>query len=125
MRKAEYKVVSVEEEKSIIHHEETFENGELVLGAWDEEIVKEIPVMGIVYTDITKEEAMTLPIVDEWDDFTDMSYAEIVEYLIRKRYSLSEELSILRQRDTKADEFNEYNSYADECKTRAKEISNA
>jgi hypothetical protein len=45
-----------------------------------------------------------------------------VECLIRKKYSLSEELAILRQRDEKLTEFAEYNSYAEECKAKAKEI---
>lgn len=48
------------------------------------------------------------------------SYDERVELLIRERYSLSQELAIQRQRDTKVEEFNEYFSYCEECKTRAK-----
>lgn len=39
-----------------------------------------------------------------------------IEQLIRKRYSVSDELAILRQRDTKPDEFAEYNAYAEQCK---------
>ncbi len=35
--------------------------------------------------------------------------------LIRKKYSVDEELAILRQKDTKPDKFNEYFSYASEC----------
>ena len=42
--------------------------------------------------------------------------------LIRRQYSLSEELAILRQRDSKADEFTEYNTFAEECKKTADEI---
>ena len=47
-------------------------------------------------------------------------YEELVEALIREKYSLSEELSLLRQRDTKTEEFAEYNSYAEKCKIEAK-----
>lgn len=47
-------------------------------------------------------------------------YGELVERLIRKKYSLSEELAILRQRDTKPDEYAEYNDYAEQCKAEAK-----
>lgn len=47
-------------------------------------------------------------------------YPILVERYIREKYSLSAELAILRQRDTKAEEFAEYNSYAEECKVRAK-----
>ena len=35
---------------------------------------------------------------------------------IRTRYSLNEELAILRQRDDKPLKFAEYNSYVEECK---------
>lgn len=47
-------------------------------------------------------------------------YMEYVDRLIRRRYSVSAELAILRQRDSKPEEFAEYNAYAEECKARAK-----
>lgn len=50
------------------------------------------------------------------------AYENLVESYIRERYSLSAELAILRQRDTKPEEFAEYNAYAEECKARAKEL---
>lgn len=46
----------------------------------------------------------------------------IVDALIRDRYSLSQELSILRQRDTKPEEYSEYNDYAEGCKRIADSI---
>lgn len=49
-------------------------------------------------------------------------YALLVERYIRQKYSLSAELAILRQRDTKPEEFAEYNAYAEQCKAKAKEI---
>ena len=48
-------------------------------------------------------------------------YENLVEILIRKKYSLSNELSLLRQRDSKIDEFNAYNAYVEESKRMAKE----
>lgn len=51
-----------------------------------------------------------------------LSYEEKVEMLIRQRYSISAEFAILRQRDTKPEEFAEYNAYAEECKIEAKRI---
>ena len=50
------------------------------------------------------------------------NYGELVDRYIREKYSLSAELSILRQRDTKPEEFAEYNAYAEQCKVKAKEI---
>ena len=47
-------------------------------------------------------------------------YNEKVNDKIRAKYSISQEFAILRQRDTKPDEFNEYNAYCEQCKAEAK-----
>lgn len=49
------------------------------------------------------------------------TYEEIVVQLIREKYTIDDELAILRQRDSKPEEFAEYNAYCEECKTKAKE----
>ena len=50
--------------------------------------------------------------------------AEIVKR-IRKTYSLNQELAIHRQKDTKPEEFAEYNAYVEQCKSEVKkEIEN-
>ena len=46
-------------------------------------------------------------------------YGERVNSLIRKRYTLSEELAILRRRDSAPEEFAAYHAYAEECKAHA------
>ncbi len=51
-----------------------------------------------------------------------MSYSTTVSSLIRKRYSVNDELAILRQRDSKPDEFAEYNTYCEQCKAKAKSL---
>lgn len=40
--------------------------------------------------------------------------------LIREKYTIDEELAILRQRDTKPTEFAEYNAYAEQCKAKVR-----
>lgn len=50
----------------------------------------------------------------------EIEYSALVDKLIRNKYSISNELAILRQRDTKPDEFAEYNAYVEQCKTYAK-----
>lgn len=47
-------------------------------------------------------------------------YEKTVEMNIRRTYSLSQELAILRQRDSKPEEYAEYNAYCEECKAQAK-----
>ncbi len=49
-----------------------------------------------------------------------ISYDELVDSKIRARYTASQEFAILRQRDTKPDEFAEYNAYCEQCKAEAK-----
>ena len=49
------------------------------------------------------------------------TYEERVVELIRLRYDVNAELAILRQRDSKPEEFAEYNTYCEECKLQAKE----
>lgn len=43
-------------------------------------------------------------------------YKQRIVNLVRERYSVDDELAIQRQRDVKVDEFNEYNSYVENCK---------
>lgn len=47
-------------------------------------------------------------------------YGNQVNDLIRRRYSLSEELAILRQKDEKPDEYRAYFAFCEECKAKAK-----
>ena len=51
---------------------------------------------------------------------TTIDYPQLVENKIRTRYSVSAELAILRQRDTKPEEFAEYNAFCELCKAEAK-----
>ena len=51
---------------------------------------------------------------------TTIDYPKLVENKIRTKYSVSAELAILRQRDTKPEEFAEYNAYCEQCKAQAK-----
>ena len=60
------------------------------------------------------EEVEEVPVLDE------IPYEEQVVAKIRERYSIDDELAILRQRDTKPDEFEAYNAYAESCKKEAR-----
>lgn len=56
--------------------------------------------------------------------YTQGDYKHIVVEKIRERYSIDEEFAVQRQRYTKAEEFEEYNSYCEECKAWARGICN-
>ena len=49
------------------------------------------------------------------------TYEERVVELIRERYSIDDEIAILRQKDTKQDEYQAWYDYCEECKAQAKE----
>lgn len=74
-----------------------YRDGQIV---YEYEAIPEIP-----------EEEMPIP---------EISYKEQVVNKIRERYSVDDELAILRQRDTKPDEFEAYNAYAESCKEEAR-----
>jgi len=48
------------------------------------------------------------------------SYKDRVEARIRERYSVSDELAILRQKDKKPEEYAEYYAYVENCKAKEK-----
>ena len=47
-------------------------------------------------------------------------YESEVNARIREKYTLSQELATLRQRDTKPEEYAEYNAYCEACKAQTK-----
>lgn len=62
--------------------------------------------------------------VEDKPKYTSDEYVHKVRELIKEKYSIEDEIAINRQRDTKPIEFEEYNSFCEECKARAKEILN-
>ena len=50
----------------------------------------------------------------------DRLYPNLVSRLIRERYSIDDEMAILRQRDTKPNEYEAYNAFCEDCKAKAK-----
>ena len=52
--------------------------------------------------------------------YSDKTYEEIVEDMVKTKYSLAQEVAILRQKDTKPTEYQEYYKFVEECKTEAK-----
>lgn len=50
-----------------------------------------------------------------------VSYDEAVDAEIRKRYTVSQEFAILRQRDEKPEEYDAYYAYCEKCKAYVKQ----
>lgn len=54
-----------------------------------------------------------------------IEYKAQIDKLIREKYSINDEIAILRQRDSKPEEYAEYNAYCEQCKAQAKsELAN-
>lgn len=75
------------------------------------------------YRDMTPEEVAAMEAQAaqaEREYWQSVSYDEAVDAQIRKRYSVSQEFAILRQRDEKPEEYAEYFAYCEECKAFVK-----
>lgn len=68
------------------------------------------------WEEISEDEASSLTAARE----SETAYKQRIIALIRTRYDQDDETAILRQRDTKPDEFAEYNAFVEDCKARAK-----
>lgn len=53
---------------------------------------------------------------------TEERYHELIREKIRARYSVYDEIAILRQRDSKPEEFAEYDAFVEQCKQEARTI---
>ena len=49
-------------------------------------------------------------------------YKQKVRELIAEKYAMEDEIAFIRQKDTKPDEYAEYNSFVESCKAKAKEL---
>lgn len=76
-----------------------------------------------IYRDMTPEEIASIETANQeaerqyWQTVT---YGDAVDAEIRKRYTVSQEFAILRQRDEKPDEYAAYYAYCEECKAFVK-----
>lgn len=96
---ATYKVYTVEQMQAFFASRDTNTRGQIAV-AEDGSAVW-------VYIDDTPEEKRA-------------AYEQKADSLIREKYTISQELSILRQRDEKPEEYAEYYAYCEQCKTTAR-----
>ena len=69
-----------------------------------------------IYRDMTEQE-----IAEMEANMPTIPYEQRVVNRIRERYSVDDELAILRQRDTKPEEFATYNEYVEQIKAEERE----
>lgn len=106
--------------KKYIKNNEIRPANQIVCKEIRQEEIEEI-IQDIEYNVYNPSEELIL--ADGWTvyDNTQEEYENKVVELIREKYTLNQELAILRQRDVKTEEFEEYNSYVENCKAKAKE----
>ena len=91
------------------------EGGNIVEDEHIEIRTRTVPIMEMVYRDMTEEEVAELDNV-ELEYWKNVDYEEAVDNEIRKKYSASAEFAILRQKEEKPDEYASYYAYCEECK---------
>lgn len=76
-------------------------------------------------------------LADGWEEYTppqppapqpyvpsyDELYKQRIVELVRGKYDIDDELAILRQRESKPEQFNEYNEFVEQCKVEAHEYA--
>lgn len=75
------------------------------------------------YVELTLAEELELKEIAEQEEtayWQNISYEQAVNDEIRKRYSESQEFAILRQKDEKPTEYQDYFDYCEECKAFVK-----
>lgn len=95
------------------NHRITSDSGKYVRRISDGLTAKAIAAM--TYNADDYEEVDELPV-----SFDETAYKAAVERLIRERYTVADELGILRQRDAKPEEYAEYYAFAEQCKAQAR-----
>lgn len=105
------------------------------IGGKQYEVIEEFPNGGKTVEEI--KETPAIPVKEAYDEYEDIKvyipytteqlaerkqqkYEDRVVELLRKKYSLNQELAILRQRDEKPEEYQAYSGYAEQCKATAK-----
>ena len=106
------------------------------IGGKQYKVIEEFPNGGKTVEEI--KETPAVPAKDAYDEYEDIQvyipyteeelaerkqqkYENRVVELLRQKYSLDQELAILRQRDDKIEEFTAYSAYAEDCKLKAKQ----
>lgn len=94
------------------------QNEEGTLPEYTDEQINYMLNSGVV---VTGEDGLpeVMPFPDPTADELQTQYEQEVERLIRKHYTVSQELAILRQQTVKAEEYTTYFNYCEQCKDDA------
>lgn len=78
MKKAIYKKIDEKIEKVTVHHEDSFDDNGNFIPAYDEIVEKIIPIMGVVYEEMTQEEIEVITSQEPCDNLAEPTLDERV-----------------------------------------------
>lgn len=123
--------IAIRKNDLFINYADRFNDDEIISEPYNYQIAivsDNISITDITYTDfdivdgkyIFSESRYNTRIIAEKEMVNNLEYKTKIDKLIRQRYSVSDEIAILRQRESKPEEYAEYNAYCEECKAQAK-----
>lgn len=123
--------IAIRKNDLFINYADRFNDDEITAEPYNYQIAivpDNISITDITYADfdivdgkyIFSESRYNSRIIAEKEMVNNLEYKTKIDKLIRQRYSVSDEIAILRQRDSKPEEYAEYNAYCEECKAQAK-----
>lgn len=80
-------------------------------------------IKATAFLDMNEEEKNQYIEMASVNPYLGMSYGEITNILIREKYSESEEFSLLRQKETKPEEYAMYDEFCEACKAKARKLT--
>lgn len=123
--------VALRNNEIFINYEKRFSDDVITAEPYNYQVVlipDDIDFSDIVYSDFDNIEGkyifniskFNLRIQAEKEKETLFNYKTQIDELIREKYSINDEIAILRQRDTKTNEFNEYFEFVENIKQRVR-----
>lgn len=123
--------VALRNNEIFINYEKRFSDDVITAEPYNYQITSvpdDIDINDIVYSDFDNIEGkyifniskFNLRIQAEKEKETIFNYKTQIDELIREKYSINDEIAILRQRDTKTNEFNEYFEFVENIKQRVR-----
>lgn len=123
--------IAIRSNEVFIDYAERFSDAEITAEPYSYQIAivpDDIDITNIAYSDfditggkyILNESRYNTRIEAEKEKESIINYKTQIDELIREKYSINDEIAILRQRDTKSDEFNEYFEFVESIKQKVR-----
>lgn len=123
--------IAIRSNEVFIDYAERFSDAEITAEPYSYQIAivpDDIDITNIAYSDfditggkyIFNESRYNTRIEAEKEKESIINYKTQIDELIREKYSINDEIAILRQRDTKSDEFNEYFEFVESIKQKVR-----